>query len=356
MYKHLVRPLLFKFNSEGVHNTAMSMARLSSLSPCHFLAQTVCGYRGGRLDTEFLGRKIAQPIGLAAGFDKDAIAVPFFKSLGFSLVELGSVTLKQQPGNPKPRIFRCSRDEALVNRMGFPSVGLPRFLENFDMIKKYQLPEIVGINIGKNKDTPLENAAREYAACLSGLGSRGDYYVVNVSSPNTADLRTLQQASWLREIITALHEQNLHNKPLFVKIAPDLSFKEIDSILEILLEQNITGVVATNTTSSREGLKKDPNQQGGMSGRPLFAKSLDVVEHIYRSTGGRLSIVGVGGISSGSDVWNMLSRGASCVQIYTALIFQGPLLVKHWCNELEVLMEKHQLSSLSQLKGSGLSS
>jgi len=355
MYRKLIRPLLFQFDSEGVHNTAMSLARLSSLPLFHLIQQTACGYREGRLETDFIGRKLSQPIGLAAGFDKDAIAIPFFKSLGFSLIELGSVTREPQPGNPRPRIFRCFSDRALINRMGFPSEGVEKFISNFDATKKFQLPETVGINIGKNKDTPLDQAASEYADCLSKLENRADYFVVNVSSPNTADLRKLQETERLREILLALNQSNTFKKPLFVKIAPDLSFSELDDILKVCIDLGVSGVVATNTTFSREGLKQKIDQQGGLSGTPLFKRSLKVVEHIHGSTEGKLAIIGVGGISSAHDVFSMLQAGASCVQVYTALIYQGPMLVRKWCRQLEKLMLKEGITKISQLQGMGLS-
>jgi dihydroorotate dehydrogenase len=291
--------------------------------------------------------------------DKFAAAVPVWKKLGFGFCELGGVTWHAQDGNPSPRMFRAVTDEAIVNRMGFNNPGAEALAQKLAGWKKSgRWPNHpVGINLGKSKITPLEKAAEDYANSFRVLQDSADFFVVNVSSPNTPGLRELQDKSALDEILAALQQENSARKPVLVKIAPDLSFEAIDEILELANSQNISGIVATNTTISRPqssspALQKIYSESGGLSGKPLRARSTEIIRHIHRGTNGRLPIIGVGGIFSANDAWEKITAGASLLQIYTGLVYEGPGLARKIVSGLHEHMRLAGVKNLQQVVGS----
>ncbi len=298
------------------------------------------------------------PVGLAAGFDKNAEALPGFEALGFGFLEGGTLTPRPQPGNPRPRVFRFPEQEALVNRMGFNNDGAARAAERFSRGLKLGVP--IGFNIGKNKDTPLEDAARDYLACHGALFDRADFFVVNVSSPNTPGLRALQSPAHLEPLLKALREQNERlarerggKKPLlFVKISPDEEPEE--AIVEAAARAGLAGVVATNTTRSREGLPPSAPAEGGLSGRPLRSRSTETVRRLFRAAKGRLAVVGVGGIFSAEDAYEKILAGASLVEVYTGFIYEGPGLARRINRGLLSLLKRDGFASVREAVGKGV--
>jgi len=359
VYRALIRPILFRQESEAIHNRTLRALRVLSGSGLG------CGvsklfYGAPELPNEVFGLRFPNPVGLAAGMDKQAEAVPAWAALGFGFSELGGVTWHAQPGNPAPRMFRAIADEALVNRMGFNNDGaeaLARKLQFWrDSGRWPQHP--VGVNLGKSKITPNENAAGDYANSFRLLHSLADFFVVNVSSPNTPNLRQLQDKAALDEILAALQEINTPSpKPLLVKVAPDLSFEALDEILELATERNLSGIVATNTTITRpegstEWLRRTYAETGGLSGRPLRARSTEVVRHIYKQTRGKLPIIGVGGIFNAEDAWEKITAGASLVQVYTGLVFEGPAINREIVRGIRAKLAQNNFAALSQAVGS----
>lgn len=341
MYR-LIRPILFLFDPERVHQlTLRTLGRIASFSLGRVVLRTLFAYKTGGLEVELFGLKFPNPLGLAAGYDKDGIGLSGLACLGFGHIELGTVTLHPQPGNPRPRIFRLTRDRALVNRMGFPNAGANELIGR--IIQKKPRRVVLGINIGKGVDTPIEEAVEDYKALLRLFSPYADYIALNVSSPNTIGLRRLQGRQHLELLLAecALTRASIQTEggkavPLLVKLAPDLSDVEIDDALDVLLSNNLDGIIATNTTTSRTGLLSSlADERGGMSGAPLFRRSLDVVAHIRKMTGGKLPIIGVGGIMSGDDAKRMREAGASLIQLYTGLVYAGPGLVKHILKALQ---------------------
>jgi len=277
------------------------------------------------------GLSFSNPIGLAAGFDKNAHFLEPMAVLGFSHIEVGTVTPRPQPGNPKPRLFRLIQSKGLINRMGFNNDGVKAMGERLK--KKRPAGLIVGANIGKNKDTPNENAADDYLICFKALYSLVDYFTVNVSSPNTPGLRELQDKEPLTRLLTSLQKENFSNKPLFLKIAPDLTSTQLDEIVEIVIASKFKGIIATNTTITREGLKESKQKidslgAGGLSGEPVLEKAVGVVKYIKEKSKDQLVIIGVGGISDADSAKKHFDAGADLVQLYTGLIYSGPAVVK----------------------------
>jgi dihydroorotate dehydrogenase len=315
MYKLIIRPLLFLVDPENAHHLVT-----------------------GIFNSVF-GIKFPNPVGLAAGFDKDAGFFESFSHLGFGFIEIGTLTPKPQPGNDKPRMFRLPKDKGLINRMGFNNSGVNVAVKRL----RNRNPEfIIGGNIGKNKDTPNEEALNDYLICFNALHDVVDYFVVNVSSPNTPGLRALQDKAPLLEILKALTTENNkydRKKPILLKIAPDLTNSQLDDIVEIVAESRIDGVIATNTTISRDGLNTDKEHlerigNGGLSGRPVKDRSTEVIKYLHQKSGGSFPIVGVGGINSAKDAMEKLEAGASLIQIYTGFIYEGPSLIKAINKEL----------------------
>lgn len=333
-YRSLLRPVLFAQDSEKIHDRVLQA--LGCASRYRLLSGLAAAlYAAPELPVEIMGLKFPNPVGLAAGMDKLAQAVPVWPALGFGFSELGGVTWHPQPGNPSPRLFRAVKDQALINSMGFNNPGAEAMARALAQWKEAGLwpSHPVGINLGKSKSTPLGQAAGDYANSFRVLRPHADFFVVNVSSPNTPNLRQLQDKSALDEILAALQEIQPGNppllRPILVKVAPDLSFEALDEILELAGPRQVAGIVATNTTLARPETR-DPELRrvyaaaGGLSGRPLRARSTEVVRHLYRQTRGALPIIGVGGIFDAGDAWEKVIAGASLVQIYTGMIYQGP--------------------------------
>ncbi|WP_273214572.1 quinone-dependent dihydroorotate dehydrogenase [Runella zeae] len=346
MYKWLILPILFRFDAEQVHHficgTLKFLFRIPGVS---FLTQQLFNYEHPSLEREVFGLKFKNPVGLAAGFDKNAELVDELAALGFGFVEIGTVTPLPQDGNEKPRLFRLKPDRAIINRMGFNNKGAASAAER---LRKRKTNILIGGNIGKNKLTPNENALDDYLKSLDALYEEVDYFVVNVSSPNTPGLRDLQEKEPLMKILAALKLRDeawaaktsaSTPKPILLKIAPDLTNSQLDDIIEIVTTTQIAGVIATNTTISRDGLQTDGDYvkkigAGGLSGAPLTHRSTEVIRYICEKSGRAFPVIGVGGISSPQEAREKLEAGASLVQIYTGFIYEGPALAKRICKTL----------------------
>jgi dihydroorotate dehydrogenase len=358
-YRKLIRPVLFSLDSEEIHDRTLKAMGGISRRPilCDALA-AFCS--AAALPVELLGLRFPNPVGLAAGMDKHAVAVPAWEALGFGFVELGGVTWHSQPGNPAPRMFRAIPDQALINRMGFNNPGAEdtasKLAEWRSLGRWPKHP--VAINLAKSKITPLGKAAEDYANSFRVLHAHADFFVVNVSSPNTPNLRQLQDKAALDEILAALQEINRQPaKPLLVKVAPDLSFEALDGILELVEPRKIAAIVATNTTVTRPEtsdpmLKAIYAESGGLSGRPLRARCTEIIRHLHRQTKGALPIIGVGGIFNADDAWEKITAGASLVQLYTGLVYEGPGVVKEIVKGLRTRLDVRGFSVLKDAVGS----
>ena len=352
IYSSTIRPLLFRFDSEHIHDVLIRAMSVASHEPIRSVVATLCASDDQRLAVRLFGRVFSNPLGLAAGFDKNCRAFPLLGALGFGHVEVGTVTPEPQPGNPKPRIFRLQKDKALINRMGFPSGGAGVAERALRARKAGRYQGILGVNLGKNKDTPLEEAVNDYRAAFERLAPFADYATINVSSPNTPQLRDLQRREPLAQLIAGVQEINPKRIPLLVKVAPDLTWEELDEVLAACSDRDIEGIIATNTTSSRGGLQENLDEQGGLSGAPLAERSCEVVRYIYQKTNGELPIVGVGGVSSASGVLKLMSSGASLVQLYTGFVYEGPGLVRKVKRDLVRFIDKNGLRSITEIIGS----
>jgi len=334
MYKLLFRPILFLFPPEATHHLVVFLLKISFWIPGKsWLLRLFYCVHDKRLKRNLFGLTFENPVGLAAGFDKDAKFFDEMANLGFGFIEVGTVTPKPQPGNAQPRLFRLSADEALINRMGFNNDGVEAMVERLKRRKNFKV--IIGGNIGKNKNTPNENALADYEYCFEKLYSYVDYFVVNVSSPNTPGLRQLQEKEPLKKLLSRLKQLNIQKgnpKPILLKIAPDLTNEQLDDIIEIVRETQIDGIVATNTTISRNGLQtSDVRLQaigaGGLSGKPLAKRSTEVIKYLSEKSGKSFPIIASGGIHSAEDAVEKINAGASLVQLYTGFIYEGPNLV-----------------------------
>lgn len=329
MYKSLIRPALFKFDPEKVHYFTFNFLRKFCKFPgtTSFLRSNF-QIEDPRLEREVFGLKFKNPVGLAAGFDKDAKLYKELSSLGFGFIEVGTVTPKPQSGNQKKRLFRLKEDSAIINRMGFNNHGVEEMVSRLKKNKNV----LIGGNIGKNKLTPNENAREDYLFSFEALFDYVNYFVVNVSSPNTPNLRELQDKGPLKDLLNTLQKRNGQKetpKPILLKIAPDLTNDQLIDIIEIVQETKIAGVIATNTTISREGLKSEnKHEMGGLSGKPLTKRSTEVIRFLAEKSGKAFPIIGVGGIHTAEDAIEKLEAGASLVQLYTGFIYEGPALIK----------------------------
>jgi len=329
------------------------------------------------LHTKLFGKTVNNPIGLAAGFDKDGRIYPALFALGFGFVEIGTVTPLPQAGNPKPRIFRLLEDQGLVNRLGFNNQGIQKLAEKLDSVTKLNSPEeadtinqsseqheklfssMLGINIGKNRDTSLERAREDYVTALSALHPFADYFSINISSPNTEGLQRLQEKQMLRELLESvcsrrdkLDQNNIRQTPLLVKLSPDLDDHWLQNCTGVIKEFPIQGVIATNTTLKRQQLKSNQKiEQGGLSGKPLKERSTEVVRVLFQELGNEVTIIGAGGVFSGADAYEKIRAGAAAVQIYTALIYEGPGLVKRVKQELAKLLERDGINRVTDVIG-----
>ncbi len=359
LYRRILRPILFAQDAEKIHDRTMRLlAGVSRNKP--LLDLTASLYGPPELPVEVFGLRFPNPVGLAAGMDKWAQALPAWRALGFGFSELGGVTWRPQPGNPTPRLFRALADEAIVNSMGFNNPGAPAFADALARWRQEaRWPDHpVGVNLGKSKITPLEVAAEDYASSFRVLRYLMDFCVVNVSSPNTPFLRQLQDKSALDEILAALQQNNTGSPPvpILVKVAPDLSFHALDEILELAGPRHLAGIVATNTTVTRPGtadprLRRTYSQDGGLSGRPLRRRSTEIIRHLYRQGKGAWPIIGVGGIFDAADAWEKITAGASLVQIYTSLIYRGPGVLKEIVTGLQERLAQNGFQRLEQAVG-----
>jgi dihydroorotate dehydrogenase len=348
----LIRPLLFALDAETSHNLTLAALRgLYRIPGIGRLMHAFYAARTPALPVRVMGLDFPNPVGLAAGLDKNAQTLRPLFDFGFGWLELGTVTPRAQPGNPKKRMFRLAAQQAIINRMGFNSAGLDCFIDNLAAQRR---PGLLGINLGKNRDTAPEHALDDYLPALRTVYCESDYIAINISSPNTPGLRTLQDEAPLAALLAALkNEQTVqaarHKRyvPLALKIAPDLQDDDIDTIARLLLTHQFDAVIATNTTITRPGLDQEPLAQetGGLSGQPLRALSTHVIRRLYRTLQGRIPIIGVGGISSGEDAWEKLLAGADLVQVYSALIYQGPGLVA--CIVRHLQQKVHELGTNS---------
>ncbi|GAA0820016.1 quinone-dependent dihydroorotate dehydrogenase [Colwellia asteriadis] len=336
MFYPAIRKVLFQFDAETIHELTIKGLKSTGKSPVNVLYKQSVPNK----PVTVMGIKFPNPVGLAAGLDKNGECINAFAAMGFGFVEVGTVTPRPQPGNDKPRIFRLPKANAVINRMGFNNKGVDYLVSQ---VQAANFKGVLGINIGKNKDTPEENAKDDYIHCMRKVYNFASYITVNISSPNTPGLRSLQYGEALNELLsalkaeqTALAEQYDKYVPVAVKIAPDLSAEEVNSIAQSLIDNNIDGVIATNTTLSREGVEglEFGDEQGGLSGAPVKDKSTQVIKLLSQALNNKLPIIGVGGIASSEDANEKLQAGASLVQVYTGFIYQGPPLVKEIVNGL----------------------
>lgn len=359
LYRNGLKKVMFRLDAEKAHHLTIDGLRKMGKIP-----GALSIFRGmyatpvyKELQTRLWDLTFDNPLGLAAGLDKNGEAVPAFSSIGFGFMEVGTVTPKPQAGNDKPRLFRLPEDSALINRMGFNNVGAEQMVKNLQADNRRAIP--LAINIGKNKVTPNEQAEQDYRKCLRLLYPYGDFFVVNISSPNTPDLRNLQHGDELRRLLAAVmeeREQQSRNtqelKPVLVKIAPDISEPELEYIMDTILLSGVSGVIATNTTISREGLRgAAASEAGGLSGRPLTGKSSDIIRSVYKLAQGKLPIIGCGGIFSAQDAYDKIRAGASLIELYTALIYEGPELIKKINEDLLELLRKDGFKHLSDAVG-----
>ncbi len=374
IYRRLLAPLLRQ--DEGLDAESLSRLSLSTLEQVSLrrqwpvIQQLLAGvgaelqHRDSRLEQTLFGCRFANPLGLAAGFDKDGIAAAIWHIFGFGFAELGTVTAQGQPGNPRPRLFRLAAEKAALNRMGFNNQGaaaMRRTLERQHLPPPGQRPAVLGLNLGKSRQTPLDRAAEDYATSLSLLAPLADYAVVNVSSPNTPGLRDLQEESQLRRLVERLRRLPAC-PPLLVKIAPDLEDDAIDTIARLAYEEGLAGVIAVNTSRDRLGLESRvlaqsgrslAEEEGGLSGRPLRERALAVLRRLRATAGPALPLIGVGGIDSAQAAWERIAAGASLVQVYTGWIYEGPTLVPAILEGLSAQLDRQGLATLSEAVGCG---
>ncbi len=337
MYKTFIRPLFFCFDPEKIHHFTFSLIRFFHKIGFGSIFRCIYKIENPKLERELFGLKFPNPVGLAAGFDKDAKLYKELSNLGFGFIEIGTVTPKPQPGNDKPRLFRLKEDSAIINRMGFNNGGVEEAAERLKANGKVVSAPLndrvlIGGNIGKNKNTPNEEAVNDYIICFEALFDYVDYFVVNVSSPNTPNLRALQEKKPLTDLLQTLQDRNNSKekrKPILLKIAPDLTDEQLLDIIEIVATKKIDGVIATNTTISREGISSENKKEmGGLSGKPLNNRATEVIRFLSEKSNKAFPIIGVGGIHSAEDALEKLDAGASLVQLYTGFIYEGPSLIK----------------------------
>jgi dihydroorotate dehydrogenase len=361
LYKSIIRPLLFRKDPEASHEMILAL-----LARAEFLCATfddLYGVEDERLTVKIGPLSFPNPVGLAAGFDKNAVAPKTISAFGFGFIEVGAVTAQGQPGNPKPRLYRLPEDDALINRLGFNNEGAAALAIKLGRLRaRGAWPKIpLGLNLGRTKIVETKDAVDDFLACFDPLFSHGDFFTLNVSSPNTPNLRDLQEKTLLRELLTAVQEKNcelarrvkIEPKPVFVKIAPDMEFSQVDEIIEVAESAKLTGIVATNATAFlREKLKsRHRAEPGGLSGRPITTLVTSFIAHIYKTTGGRLPIIGVGGIFNAGDAYDKIKAGATAVQIYTGWIYEGPGAVKRINRGLLRLLERDGFSGITDAVG-----
>lgn len=363
MYSFL-KPIIFRADPETAHHATLALLRLAGqLAPVRGLLARMYRVDDPRLEVEAFGLRFRNPVGLAAGYDKNGIALAGLAALGFGHLEVGTLTRLPQAGNPRPRVHRFPAAQAVVNSMGFPNAGidaLPRALSTLhNGAVQRPLPARIGVNLGKGKDTPLEQAAEDYCALLRHVHAhqQADYITINISSPNTKDLRQLQSAAAVRALLSAVTAERdglAPRLPLLVKIAPDLSAAELDAIVEAVLATGVDGIIATNTTTRREAVPEAKGLPGGLSGVPLRERATEVIRYLSARTAGRLPIVGVGGIHGAADALEKLQAGACLVQVYTGLVYTGPGLVRDINLGLRRACDAAGVTHLGALRGPAL--
>lgn len=354
MYSILVKPILFSLDPEQAHDLTMYKMHLASKQPLLLKPiEKLFGSKVPDLPVTCMGMEFRNPIGLAAGLDKDARALPAFSALGFGGVELGTVTPKPQDGNDKPRMFRLLEDKGLINRMGFNSCGVDQFLHN---LKRTEKTAVAGINIGKNAATSIEDAHFDYVSALQRVYSHADYITVNISSPNTKSLRDLQNANFLDNLLLKIKQaqkkcEKVHKRyvPIALKVAPDLDSGEIETIAELVISHKFDAIIASNTTIDRPtSLKsKYATEGGGLSGTPVRDKSTECIRQFYRILKGHVQIIGVGGIANADDAWEKMIAGADFLQIYSLFIYQGPSMVADIVKGLQLKLDEHGYDNLT---------
>ncbi len=353
-YERWIRPWLLKMDPEKAHDRICGLIEFSERMPfaVGLASRLFHSQRAEKLGIHVLGLNFENPIGLAAGFDKDCRLMGFLPALGFGFIEAGSVTLRAQSGNPKPRLFRLEEFEVLINRMGFNGEGALACAERLKKLKTPSVP--IGINLGLNADASKDDAPSLYAETFRILEPYGDYFALNVSSPNTTGLRDLQERRALERILIALQAENQNHKPLLIKIAPDLDDASLEALSELALKL-ASGIIATNTTISRDNIPGDVLEiRGGLSGAPLRARSTEIIAKIYKMTQGKLPIIGVGGVFSGADAFEKIRAGASLVQIYTAMVYRGPGVVREILDQLYEILKANGFDSVSAAVGTGV--
>lgn len=369
VWEWILRPLLFRFPAETVHHLTMqSFAGFCRIPGGRKLVRLAAGKPDPRLALTCMGLRFPSPVGLAAGFDKDARWFSALGALGFGCIECGSVTGQPQPGNPRPRLFRLPADRAIINRMGFNSAGAEEvsrgLRRRWRELEKFQKDHVLAINLGKSKAVPVADAASDYEQSLKLLFPFAGCFVINISSPNTAGLRDLQHRELLGGLVSRItdrlaeleRDSGTARRPLLLKIAPDLTDRQIDEISDLALDSPVAGIIATNTTTARSGLKTPAETvracgEGGLSGHPLHARSVAVVDRVYQRLQGRKAIIGVGGVFDGDDVWRMMQAGANLVQLYTGFVYGGPFTVPRIHRRLLQLADQNGLKQISEITG-----
>lgn len=360
IYKALQKAL-FQLDPETIHEKVIDLNRLVRKQPLALdILRGVTSRNQKSTQVNLNGINFPNIIGLAAGFDKNASAVDLLQALGFGFLEVGTITPKAQPGNPKPRLFRLRADQAIINRMGFNNDGINQLVANLQNARRW-VP--IGINIGKNKNTPLDDAWEDYVKCLEGGWHWGDYFTVNISSPNTKNLRDLQSESFLTPLIKKILQKRDElqtstgkHRPVWLKIAPDLSNEELEVISGIAMDLKLDALIVSNTTIGRENLRSfHRHEEGGLSGKPLKQKSDEALAKVASFTKGDIPIIGVGGIFTGADAFRKICLGASLVQVYTGLIYQGPMMVRQMLKELDLFVKVRGFENIQEAVGSGLS-
>jgi dihydroorotate dehydrogenase len=361
LYKNLIRPLLFLGDPEKTHEQILAL--LSKIEPFEGVLGRCFRVQDDRLQVRVGPLVFPNPVGLAGGFDKNAVAVKSIAGFGFGFIEIGAVTAVAQPGNPKPRLYRLPEDEALINRLGFNNEGATTIAERLRTLRGNRTPLKIplGINIGRSKVVETKDAVADFVAAFARLYPYGDFFTLNVSSPNTPELRDLQERDLLQGLLRAIQEKN-HElgfrcgqtpKPILVKIAPDMEFSQADDIVGVAMSEKIAGIIATNATAFlRETLISRSQEPGGLSGKPLRGLATSFVRHLHRAVGGQIPIIGVGGIFTADDAYEKIKAGASAVQIYTGFIYEGPAAVKRINRGLIRLMERDGVRSIAEAVGS----
>ncbi|MGE5816825.1 MAG: quinone-dependent dihydroorotate dehydrogenase [Deltaproteobacteria bacterium] len=360
LYKKFIRPLLFIGDPEKTHEHMLAV--LSKMTPLEGVMEQIFSVQDSRLRVKVDSLTFPNPVGLAGGFDKNGIAVRTIAGFGFGFMEIGAVTALAQPGNPKPRLYRLPEDQALINRLGFNNDGAAAIAERLRALRENDKPLKIplGINLGRSKIVETKDAVADFLSAFDRLFSFGDFFTLNVSSPNTPQLRDLQEKNLLQGLLQAIQERNrdlavragVKPKPILVKIAPDMEFSQADDILEVALAEKISGLIATNATAFlRETLTSGSKEAGGLSGKPLKSLATSFVRHLYRAVGGKLPIIGVGGIFTADDAYEKIKAGATAVQIYTGFVYEGPAAVKRINQGLIRLMERDGYRSIAEAVG-----